>query len=142
MIDSPKNVTSDLEYIANAIEKGYLDFKAKSDSYDDWRDVGFIFKHTSDSKECLELFHKFSALNESKYDITYTNDFWKTIKQTTNPLTIGTLKKWVKEQTSPKAMIVNTDLEAANSLFEEMKNILKSYHGRLFYFNNNICFCT
>ena len=136
--DSQKNEKEDLEYIANAIAKGYLNFKAKSESYDDWRDVGFIFKHTSDSKESLELFHKFSAINESKYDVTYTNDFWKTIKQTTNPLTIGTLKKWVKEQTSPKAMIANTDLEAANLLFEEVKNILKSHEGRLFYFNNNI----
>lgn len=145
-IDGFKNIkdgiikieTADLEYIADAIEKGYLDFKAKSDSYDDWRDVGFIFKHTSDTKESLELFHKFSAINESKYDKAYTNAFWKTIKQTAKPLTIATLKKWVREQTSQKPMIANTDLEAANLLFEEVKNTLKSYNGRLFYFNDNI----
>lgn len=138
IIDPLKTQTSDIEYIANAIDKGYLDFKAKSQSYDDWRDVGFIFKHTSDSKETLELFHKFSAINEDKYDKAYTNAFWKTIKQTAKPLTIGTLKKWVKEQTSQKPIIANTDLEAANLLFEELKNTLKSYNGRLFYFNNNI----
>lgn len=127
-----------LEYIANAIEKGYLDFKALTESYDDWRDVGFIFKHTSESKESLELFHKFSAINQGKYDIAYTNAFWKTIKQTKKPLTIGSLKKWVKEQQCEDSMIANTDLEAANKLFEELKNTLKSYKGRLFYFNNNI----
>ena len=136
--DPQKTETSDLEYIANAIEKGYLDFKAKSESYDDWRDVGFIFKHTSESKESLELFHKFSAINEGKYDKAYTNAFWKTIKQTAKPLTIGTLKKWVKDQTNQKPMIANTDLEAANLLFEEVKNTLKSYNGRLFYFTKNI----
>ena len=133
---------NNLEYIANVIEKGFLNFKALSNSYDDWRNVGFIFKHTSDSKECLELFHKFSEINTEKYDKSYTDAFWKTIKQTTKPLTIGTLKKWIKDQINveqaKKAMIVNTDLEAANLLFEELKNKLKSYKGRLFYFNDNI----
>jgi hypothetical protein len=146
IIELPQKITNytkttekeNLEYIADAIEKGYLDFKAKTNSYDDWRDVGFIFKHTSESKESLELFHKFSAINESKYDKVYTNAFWKTIKQTKKPLTIGTLKKWVKEQLCQDSMIANTDLEAANQLFEELKNTLKSYNGRLFYFNNNI----
>jgi hypothetical protein len=138
IIFSTNTEKENLEYIANAIDKGYLDFKALTESYDDWRDVGFIFKHTSDSKESLELFHKFSAINETKYDKAYTNAFWKTIKQTKKPLTIGTLKKWVKEQLCQDSMIANTDLEAANQLFEELKNTLKSYNGRLFYFNNNI----
>jgi len=138
IIDSPKNEMEDLEYIANAIEKGHLDFKALTESYDDWRDVGFIFKHTSDSKKSLELFHKFSAINESKYDKDYTDAFWKTIKQCDKPLTIGTLKKWVKEQSAQKPMIVNTDLEAANNLLEELKNTFKSYNGRLFYHTDNI----
>ena len=63
----------------------------------------------------------------------------KTIKQTAKPLTIGTLKKWVIDQTiKDGAMIATTDLEAANLLFEELKNTLKSYKGRLFYFNDNI----
>jgi hypothetical protein len=130
-----------LEYIANAIEKGFLDFKSLSNSYDDWRDVGFIFKHTSESKECLELFHKFSAINTAKYDKSYTDAFWKTIKQTAKPLTIGSLKKWVTDQTKKikeGSMIANTDLEAANLLFEELKTKLISSSGRLFYHTNNI----
>ena len=49
-LKKPKDVSKiengNLEYIDNCIEKGYLDFKALSESYDDWRDVGFIFKHT------------------------------------------------------------------------------------------------
>ena len=68
----------------------------------------------------------------------YTEVFWKSIKQTEKPLTIATLKKWVKEQTCQNAVIANTDLEAANQLFQELKDTLKSYNGRLFYFNNNI----
>jgi hypothetical protein len=138
IIDSPKKENEDLAYIANAIENGHLDFKALTDSYDDWRDVGFIFKHTSDSKKSLELFHKFSAINESKYDKYYTDAFWKTIKQCAKPLTIGTLKKWIREQTTGDEMIANTDLEAAKLLFEELKNTLKSYNGRLFYHVDNV----
>ena len=141
--NEPKYQTSEkenLEYISSAIEKGFLDFKSVSDSYDDWRDVGFIFKHTSESKECLELFHKFSMINKSKYDKLYTDVFWKSIKQTAKPLTIGTLKKWIKDQTIKQsdAPIIDTDLEAAIFILDKLKNVFKSCNGRLFYLLDNI----
>lgn len=142
LVSKPQYKTSEkdnLEYIANAIEKGFLHFKSLSNSYDDWRDVGFIFKHTSESKECLDLFHKFSAINTAKYDKPYTDAFWKSIKQTAKPLTIGTLKKWVTDQTKKNgSMIANSDQEAANLLFDELKMRLISSDGRLFYYTNNI----
>tara|TARA_R110000868_G_scaffold77408_1_gene221651 strand:+ start:691 stop:3027 length:2337 start_codon:yes stop_codon:yes gene_type:complete len=130
--------TDDLTYIKNAIEKGYLNDKAMSDSYDDWRNVGFIFKHTSHSQECLDLFHQFSALNESKYDKTYTDVFWKSIKQPDKkPLTILTLKKWVSEKQA-NATICATDLDAAIFILNELKDVFKSCNGRLFYLLDNI----
>jgi len=136
-----KSEKENLQYIANAIEKGFLDFKSVSDSYDDWRDVGFIFKHTSESKECLELFHKFSMINKTKYDKLYTDAFWKSIKQPDKkPLTIATLKKWIKDQSVKQsdAPIIDTDLEAAIFVLNQLKDIFKSCNGRLFYLLDNI----
>ena len=130
-----------LEYIANAIEKGFLDFKSESNSYDDWRDIGFIFKHTSESKESLDLFHKFSEINKEKYDKLYTDAFWKSIKQSEKkPLTIATLKKWIKDQSvkQSEAPIIDTDLEAAIFILDKLKDVFKSCNGRLFYLLDNI----
>lgn len=130
-----------IAYIKNAIEKGFLDFKSLSNSYDDWRDVGFIFKHTSESKECLELFHQFSAINTDKYDKPYTDAFWKTIKQTDKkPLTLGTLKKWVNDAIANQsdAVVCETDFDAAILISSELKDVLKSCNGRLFYLLDNV----
>ena len=134
--------SKDLDYIEQAIKDGYLNFKSETNSYDDWRDVGFIVKQTSDSKRGLEIFQKFSKLNASKYDEEYTNSFWKTIKQPKDkkPLTIATLKKWINEQKNPtkEMLVANTDIEACNKLYEELKDVFKSYKGRLFYLYQNI----
>ena len=136
-IETPKITEDDhLENIRKAIREGKLDFK--SDLYDDWRDVGFIIKHTSQSEEARQLFHEFSQRNEKKYQEEYTNNFWNTIKQPKDkkPLTIATFYSWIKP-----VKIANTDLEAANILFGELKDVLKSYKHRIFYYTNNIWIC-
>jgi len=135
-IEDPIN---DLNNIRKAIKEGKLDFKVKSEKgYDDWRDVGFIIKNTSQCELAREIFHEFSQRNPDKYDEKYTNDFWNTIKQPKDkkPLTIATLYSWIKP---PK--IANTDLEAANILFLELKDVLVSVKRRVFYYNNNIWIC-
>lgn len=140
-LEKPKISNDNTLFIKNAIEKGYLNDKALSDSYDDWRNVGFIFKHTSDSEEYLQLFHQFSALNQSKYDKTYTDVFWKSIKQPDKkPLTIATLKKWVNDAITKQsdAVICDTDLDAAIFILNELKDIFKSCNGRLFYLLDNV----
>jgi len=133
-------ITADkhLDNIRNAIREGKLDFKANSGSYDDWRNVGFIIKHTSPCDTAREIFHEFSRRNEEKYQEEYTNNFWNTIKQPKdkNPLTVATLYSWIKP-----IKIANTDLEAANILFGELRDVLKSHKRRVFYYMGNIWVC-
>ena len=144
-IETNKNEQKDLKYIQDALEQGYLDNKSNG-SYDDWRDVGFIIKHTSKSEEAFKIFDCFSRLNKQKYDSNYTRSFWNTIKQTSKkPLTIATLKKWVKEarQTNEKNInsnirYVTNDEEASQYIFEDLKDNLISCKGRLFLLSNHI----
>jgi hypothetical protein len=85
----------DLAYIKDVIEKGWLNDMANA-SYDEWRNVGFAIKHTL-AEHGRILFHQFSKINENKYDDDYTNKFWDTIKQGKKPLTLGSIKYWVRQ---------------------------------------------
>lgn len=127
-----------LSFIENAINNGYLTHKSLS--YNDWRDVGFIIHHTSQSDEAFKLFDLFSQLNPDKYEEKYTKKFWDTIKQTTDkPLTIATLKKWINEAKSQlvNPIICTNDLDAINHIYEEIKHKFKYYDGRLFYLHEH-----
>ena len=140
--NDPKPIINAMEHLNNirkAIREGKLDFKAKGDrGYDDWRDVGFIIKNTSSCETAREVFHEFSRINAEIYDEKYTDAFWNTIKQPKDkkPLTVSTLYSWIKP-----FKIANTDLEAANILFSELKDVLKSYKRRVFYYTENIWVC-
>jgi hypothetical protein len=129
-------VNKSLADIRKAVRDGKLNHKA--DSYNDWRDVGFIIHHTSPCDIGREIFHEFSRINRDKYDESYTNQFWNTIKQPKDkkPLTIATLYSWIQP-----LKIANTDLEAANILFTELKDVLKSHKRRVFYYIDNIWVC-
>ena len=131
-------VEEHLDKIRKIIRDGKLDFKATSGSWDDWRDVGFIIKNTSPCDTAREIFHEFSRINKAKYQEEYTNNFWNTIKQPKDkkPLTVATLYSWIKP-----SKIANTDLEAANILFGELKDVLKSHKRRVFYYTGNIWVC-
>lgn len=128
-------VLADYTYIEKVIDNGSLDFKALSGSWNDWRDIGFIFKQTADSPESLRLFHKFSRINKDIYDEEYTNAFWKTIKQPIDkkPLTIGTLKMWLN-----KDRVATNDVEAAKYIYNDLSGVLKSVDGRIFYCADHI----
>lgn len=133
-----------LQYIEKVINEGYLNFKATSKSYDDWRDVGFIIKHTSQSDKAFELFCDFSKINDKLnptekplYDKTYTEKFWDTIKQTDKkPLTIKTLKRWVSEQQDK--VFCSSDKEAGDYIYEKIKDNLVYCQNVLYYKKNNI----
>ena len=82
-----------------------------SNSYDDWRNVGFAIKSSLKGEDGLKLFDKFSRLNIEKYDEEYTKNFWATIKDTNKkPITIGSLKKWAKNADSEKYKEINNTL--------------------------------
>jgi hypothetical protein len=151
-LPKPNNNTNEekenLEYIEKVLNEGYLNFKATSKSYDDWRDVGFIFKHTSSSVKSFELFCLFSQINDKLnptatplYDKIYTEKFWDTIKQTNKPLTIKTLKSWVKDQqyknTADKVFCSN-DKEAGDYIYEKIKNNLVYCQKTIYYKKQNI----
>ena len=96
-ITSTKQINKHMKQIDTWLENDDLNFIAESDSWEDWRDVGFMFKNTSDSKQFFERFDEFSQIN-SKYDSKYTKSFWESIKPPTgNALTIATLYKKVKD---------------------------------------------
>jgi hypothetical protein len=126
-----------LTFIQSCLEKGYLDNKA--DAYDDWRDVGFIIKHTSSSPEAFELFDKFSQINKTKYEKEYTKKFWDTIKQSRGkPLTIATMKKWVKDQNKKDGHSAEKDNDVTKIVYEELKDTIKYCNNQIFIKVNNI----
>jgi hypothetical protein len=141
---------NNLKFIENCLDCGYLNFKATSKSYEDWRDVGFIFKHTSQCDKAFELFCRFSQINDilnpsdkPLYDKDYTKMFWKSIKQLDdkNPLTIKTLKSWKKEQIAKSAVtfhFCSSDKEAGDYLYEIIKDNLVYCQNTLYYKKNNI----
>jgi len=141
-----------LQYIEKVLRDGYLNHKATSQSYDDWRDIGFIFKHTSQSDKAFELFCEFSQLNDKihpsnlpLYDEKYTKKFWEKIKQTDKkPLTIKSLKSIVKEQEQKiqdanidkrknENSFVDNDNDACDIIFENLKNTIIFVNDRYYY---------
>ena len=128
---------NDLIFIEKSISSGKLNNKAFSDSWNDWRDIGFIIKHTDNGERGFKLFDAFSMLNKDKYDEKTTKDFWngiKTVKEGILPLTVATMKSWIIKY-------AKNDVEASEILFLELKDTLKSVDGRLFYLQNNIWLC-
>jgi hypothetical protein len=130
---------ANLKYITELLDGSKLDFKALSNSYDDWRDIGFIFKHVSN--DALELFHRFSAINQNKYDKDYTNVFWKSIKQTENPLTIASLKKMLRENDNKNVILCEDDKDAAEAIIPMLKNTMLFCDGRIYIKVKNCWVC-
>lgn len=115
----------DLVYIKTAIESGWLNDMANA-SYDEWRNVGFAIKHTL-GDHGRELFHKFSKIDESKYDKSYTDKFWDTIKQGKKPLTLGSIKYWVRQYKEKYGK--NTD--AKEEAFRIMADEFELTHAKI-----------
>jgi hypothetical protein len=120
-----KQIDIDSKCIKEAIEKGWLDDMANA-SYDEWRNVGFAIKHTL-GDQGRELFHQFSQIND-KYDDDYTNKFWDTIKQGKKPLTLGSIKYWVR-QYKEKRKSNEKDLES--EAFKKMAQEFEKNHAKI-----------
>ena len=141
IVSSISICAADAEYIKEAIEKGWLNDMANA-SYDEWRNVGFAIKHTL-GDQGRQIFHEFSKINE-KYDNEYTNKFWDTIKQGKKPLTLGSIKYWVrqykdKDKSEFEKILEKTesnDYDIANTI-NLFKNIKYSHHNKTWYIFDN-----
>jgi len=125
IVSSISICAADVKYIQEAIEKGWLNDMANA-SYDEWRNVGFAIKHTL-GDQGRQLFHQFSKINE-KYDNEYTDKFWDTIKQGKKPLTLGSIKYWVRQYKEKHKKSEEDLLEAA---FREMATNFELTHAKI-----------
>jgi hypothetical protein len=141
---SDKTILRDLHYIRDAVSKGYLDDKVTD--YCDWRDVGFVIHYTCDGRpnmleEGFTIFDEFSKRNEEKYDEKYVIEFWKKIKHdTSKPLTIRTLRKWVqkKRMEDDDILFAETDNEAGKLVYEMIKEKIVFCTKTLYFKKGNI----
>jgi P4 family phage/plasmid primase-like protien len=138
-VSNEKQMAIDFKYIKEAIENNWLNDMAYA-SWDEWRNVGFAIKHTL-GDQGQELFHQFSQINESKYDKKFTKKFWDNIKQGKKPLTLGSIKYWVrqyKEKHEPSSIHslftydIATDYDIAKTIFE-FKDIKYSFDNKSWY---------
>jgi hypothetical protein len=139
IVSSISICAADVKYIQEAIEKGWLNDMANA-SYDEWRNVGFAIKHTL-GDQGRQLFHQFSKINE-KYDNEYTDKFWDTIKQGKKPLTLGSIKYWVRQYKEKhefgNIVGVESDNEAAEIILDRLKDVLFFSNGQIFFKIENV----
>ena len=120
-----KQIEVDSKYIKEAIENNWLNDMANA-SYDEWRNVGFAIKHTL-GDQGRELFHQFSQIND-KYDNDYTNKFWDTIKQGKKPLTLGSIKYWVRQY---KEKHKSNEKDKKKEAFNKMAHEFEKTHAKI-----------
>jgi hypothetical protein len=125
IVSSISICAADAEYIKEAIEKGWLNDMANA-SYDEWRNVGFAIKHTL-GDQGRQLFHQFSKINE-KYDNEYTDKFWDTIKQGKKPLTLGSIKYWVRQY---KEKHKKNEEDLIEEAFRKMADSFELTHAKI-----------
>jgi hypothetical protein len=128
-----------LIFIKELLDESRLDFKAMSGSYDDWRDIGFIFKHTS--VDAIDLFHRFSMINKKKYDKNATNIFWNSIKTHESGLTIDSLKYLVRQEEFKDVVMCQNDNEASEAIIEMLKDTMLYCDGRIYMKIDNCWEC-
>jgi len=141
---SDKTILRDLHYIQDAVTRGYLDDKASD--YCDWRDVGFVIHYTCDERpnmleEGFSVFDAFSMRNEKQYDEKHVIEFWKKIKHdTSKPLTIRTLRKWVqkKRMDDDDILFAETDNEAGKLIYEMIKEKIVFCNKKLYFKKGNV----
>lgn len=122
------------------------------DDYEKWSQLGYIiFNETSGSNDgellYIELSLKFGTDSGKKHDDNQVKkQYYNTQTNRTKKLTINSLYSWLKDVNPNSELLKNrinnrfasTDDEASDILFEELKNVFKSYKQRLFYLDNNI----
>lgn len=126
----------------------------KSDNYDTWFKICCILKNIGCN---INIFHNFSS-RSNKYNKDECDKIWKSCKKQKNGVNIGTLiryamkddnekynlllnnkKKKIKEEYNKnKKIFCESEKEAANYIYELLKDNLLSFKGRLFYKYSNI----
>ena len=70
----------------------------RNQSYDDWRDACFALKNYYDSDETFALFCEWSEVGYQGYTRDACAKLWDSTKDDSEkPITLGTLRKWAKE---------------------------------------------
>ena len=92
---STQKVKNDI--VDKVLYLGLLDGKANG-SWDDWRDVGLAMKHCT----TYDHFLQFSKINTNKFDENETLNFWNSIKEVENGLSIGSLMMWARDYDNDK----------------------------------------
>ena len=93
---------NDYLFIKECLDAGLFNKRANM-GYDEWRDVGFAIKHSCNNDKGKDLFYQFSHINETKFEENETANLWNNTKDRKNkPITLGSLKKWAKEENSTK----------------------------------------
>jgi len=122
------------------------------DDYDAWARLGFIVYNTCNgNKDGADLFHSLSL--QFQTDSGKKHDESNVMKQYYNAqasrdkkLTIATLYAWLAKLNpnhplAKKACLfrfATDDDQASDIIYDELKGVLKSYKGRLFYLHGNV----
>jgi len=135
------------KFIELCLENGLL--KSKSNDYKDWMMMGLAIKNTLGDKG-LNLFDKFSQLCPEKYrglqDVT--TNYNKFNNNGKNPITIGSIKKWAKDENFDiyknicrlltKQEIVQNDKEATEIIHKRIMKRVKYSNNTLYLKKDNI----
>ena len=119
-------------------------------SYHDWLKI--VWSLRSESEQYKEVAREISKRSKTKYENEGFEKAWDDYKP--GCVSLGTFHHYCKTSNEkkyraiiekytprPDLKLASTDLEAANILFGELKDVLKSYNGRIFYYEKNIWIC-
>ena len=138
------------KYFDLFMKKSALDKYAEN--YSEWRNIGFILRYEFGNDIGFELFDAFSKLCPAKYDYIENRKWWNKLEDIPKkPLTFATLIYMVKNDNNKiyedvlremnkcdNLIFVNDDNEAAEVIFERLKDKLVPCKGQLFFKVNYI----
>ncbi len=148
-------LTDKCESIKNYVFEILKEKPAYFDEYDKWCNLGFICNNETDSDDigfqCFyELSKKFSTDSGRKHDEKAVKKQYYATQKNRNKnskLGIGSLHLWLSELNQSNKLLTtetngkkfaSTDDEASDILYNELKQVFKSFKGRLFYLHENI----
>jgi hypothetical protein len=145
-VDSRKKTIAELIQHAKNISMKYL----KSGDFDDWRNMMWALRSVGDDKYKQIAFKLAERCGRND---KYVNEYWNNY-DSSKGITIGTflhyskisnnkkyqkiINKYIVNNNSGNDKIAQTDVEARDILFEELKPNFKSYESRLVFKEGNI----
>jgi hypothetical protein len=145
----PTEPTTQSKHIILELAKAILSNNSKFfDDYEKWSQLGYIiFNETNGSEEGENIYDEISKMSvkyENKQSVK--KQYYNTQKAREKKLQIDALYSWL-EKLEPdnelldgrkKTKFASTDDEASDILYNELKQVFKSFNGRLFYLHENI----